>query len=273
MNELDWREMRARLVAQEQESGTPAASNGSYAGSYAYETPLIEQGSILMGGTKQVFGFALRQQFFHKSVMLLLQHDETFTKGIILNRPSAIEQDGWRLWCGHGQVAEGGIFLGADKARGQLEINALHALEGFLVDQVRIATDERGLRLMAIDGRRPAIDQVSTRVIKGVSYCSLDSAKALVMAGVAKRSDFWVCVGYSGWAPGQLQMELEQRGSWYLAAADSGTLLKEMLREARELPPPGDDSMVNESNVGSITGIGTWASLMTSIGREEDVRP
>ena len=150
--ELDWREMRARLVAQEQESGTPAANNGSYAGSYAYETPLIEQGSILMGGTKQVFGFALRQQFFHKSVMLLLQHDETFTKGIILNRPSAIEQDGWRLWCGHGQVAEGGIFLGADKARGQLEINALHALEGFLVDQVRIATDERGLRLMSVDG-------------------------------------------------------------------------------------------------------------------------
>lgn len=146
--ELDWREMRARLVAQEQESGTPAASNGSY----AYETPLIEQGSILMGGTKQVFGFALRQQFFHKSVMLLLQHDETFTKRIILNRPSAIEQDGWRLWCGHGQVAEGGFFLGADKARGQLEINALHALEGFLVDQVRIATDERGLRLMATGG-------------------------------------------------------------------------------------------------------------------------
>jgi len=67
-------------------------------------------------------------------------------------------------------------------------------------------------------------------------------------------------------------MELEQRGSWYLAAADSGTLLKEMLREASELPPPGEVSMVNEPNVGSITGIGTWASLMKSIGREEDVR-
>jgi hypothetical protein len=76
------------------------------------------------------FGFALRQQFFHKSVMLLLQHDESFTKGIILNRPSALELDGWRLWCGHGQVAEGGMFVGADNAKGQLEINCLHSLDG-----------------------------------------------------------------------------------------------------------------------------------------------
>jgi hypothetical protein len=48
-------------------------------------------------------------------------------------------------------------------------------------------------------------DQVSTKVIKGVSYTSLEGAKALVAAGAAKQSDFWVCVGYSGWAPGQLQ--------------------------------------------------------------------
>ena len=84
----DWRELRAKLVAQEQAEQGAAASAES---GYVYESPLIEQGSVILGGTKQEFGFALRQQYFHKSVMLLLQHDDSFTKGIILNRPSAIE--------------------------------------------------------------------------------------------------------------------------------------------------------------------------------------
>lgn len=107
--ELDWREMRARLVAQEKsqsESAKPETTpaDEEVSPGYVYESPLIEQGTVLLGGTKQLFGFALRQQFFHKCVLLLLQHDDTFTKGIILNRPSAIEIDDWRVWCGHGQV-------------------------------------------------------------------------------------------------------------------------------------------------------------------------
>ena len=51
--EMDWREMRARLVAGEQ--GAAAPSEG-----FVYESPLIEQGSVILGGTKQDFGFALR---------------------------------------------------------------------------------------------------------------------------------------------------------------------------------------------------------------------
>ena len=93
--EMDWREMRAKLVAQERQQsagdGAPVAEGSE---GYVYESPLIEQGTILLGGTKMEYGFALRQQFFHKSVMLLLQHDESFTKGIIINRPSAYELDG-----------------------------------------------------------------------------------------------------------------------------------------------------------------------------------
>jgi len=232
--EMDWREMRARLVAQESPASDTAGGS-----SYVYESPLIEKGSILLGGTKQAFGFALRQQFFHKSVMLLLQHDDGFTKGIILNRPSALELDGWRVWCGHGQVAEGGMFVGPENARGQLEINALHSLDGFLADRL------------------------STKVIKGVSVTSLDGAKALVAAGTAKKADFWVCVGYSGWAPGQLAAEVEQRDSWYLASADSGTLLTELLRQARE---PSAGAAVADN------GISTWSRLMSGIGRNADVR-
>ena len=242
--DMDWREMRARLIAQDRQEKDPLTSDVAdplTSDGFVYESPLIEQGTILLGGTKQDFGFALRQQFFHKSVMLLLQHDDTFTKGIILNRPSALEVDGWRVWCGHGQVAEGGMFVGDDAAVGQLEINALHSLEGFMADRL------------------------STKVIKGVSYTSLAGAKALVAAGQAMQSDFWVCVGYSGWRPGQLQMEYESRDSWYMATADGGTLLKELLQQAQELPPPSEGATTAD------VGIKTWERLMRGIGREADV--
>ena len=126
--EMDWREMRARLIAS-QGFESPTSESGQKKQGFIYESPLIEQGTILLGGTEMEFGFALRQQFFHKCVLLLLQHDAHFTKGIILNRPSALTQDGWRLWCGHGQVAEGGLFVGEEQAMGELEINCLHSLD------------------------------------------------------------------------------------------------------------------------------------------------
>lgn len=136
----DWRAFRARLVAAQQaEGGGEGGASTTSEGGYMYATPLIEQGSVILGGTQQEFGFALRQQYFHKSVMLLLQHDDGFTKGIILNRPSAITLDGWRLWFG-GDVAQGGLFRRAApwrrglpdirSAASGLEMVCLHSLPG-----------------------------------------------------------------------------------------------------------------------------------------------
>lgn len=137
------------------------------------------------------------------------------------------------------------MFVGADDAMGELEINCLHALEGNLL-----------------------AERLSTRVIKGVWYTSLDGAKALVAMGQAKREDFWVCVGYSGWAPGQLQMEVDSRDSWTLASADCGTLLSELLQQAQTLPPPSAGGALEAQ---ALIGIDTWASLMRRIGRGADV--
>ena len=70
----DWREMRARLVAQEraaQAQGEDAADElvgfDEAGDGFVYESPLIEQGSVILGGTMQEFGFALRQQYFRIS--------------------------------------------------------------------------------------------------------------------------------------------------------------------------------------------------------------
>lgn len=75
---------------------------------WAYDSgDVIEQGAVILGGVEQEFGFGLRQQYFHKAAILVLDHSETFTKGIILNRPTdlTLEDDinpgvKWRVWFG-----------------------------------------------------------------------------------------------------------------------------------------------------------------------------
>jgi putative AlgH/UPF0301 family transcriptional regulator len=77
----------------------------------------------------------------------------------------------------------------------------------------------------------------------------------LVKSGVAKVADFWVFVGYAGWGPNQLAGELT-RNSWYMVATDSGTLLKELGRQAEGADPRD-------------AGLDTWTLLMNMIGRSE----
>jgi hypothetical protein len=75
---------------------------------WAYDSgDVIEQGAVILGGVEQEFGFGLRQQYFHKAAILVLDHTDTFTKGIILNRPTdlTLEDDvnpkvQWRVWFG-----------------------------------------------------------------------------------------------------------------------------------------------------------------------------
>ena len=76
---------------------------------WAYDSgKVIEKGAVILGGVEQAYGFGLRQQYFHKAAILIVDHDEkTFTRAIILNRPTDITlnddaNDGvkWRVWYG-----------------------------------------------------------------------------------------------------------------------------------------------------------------------------
>jgi hypothetical protein len=122
----DWRDVRAKLIQQHRMEKSPARSinsssstnsttsttstaqqqqtrtrtrtrttsskqRPSSSSSWAYDSGgVVEQGSLIVSHPVQDFACGgLRQQYFHKCVVLVVKHDETqFTKGVILNRPT-----------------------------------------------------------------------------------------------------------------------------------------------------------------------------------------
>ena len=123
--EMDWREFRARLVStydmpqNEKDSNQDTASTSSNNdSSWMYESgSSIETGSILLhkvDDSSDDSGYGLARQYLHKSVILILEHDNVessmSTKGVILNRPTdlllhepstkGLEQANFPIWFG-----------------------------------------------------------------------------------------------------------------------------------------------------------------------------
>jgi hypothetical protein len=113
-DEEDWRDVRAKLVLQYRGSNsttnttTTSSSSTSASSSWAYESgDVIERGSLIVSNPIQDFSCGgLRQQYFYKCVVLVVEHDpNSWTKGIILNRPTDfiigndLTQD-WKFWFG-----------------------------------------------------------------------------------------------------------------------------------------------------------------------------
>ena len=169
VSDQDWRDFRAKLVMQEptmdtaekvvQDEGdldgigsvfqsTPEEAEKVSSSSpnmtpldpaqWAYDSGnVIEKGAVILGGVEQEYGFGLRQQYFHKAAILVLDHEEsTFTKGIILNRPSDLTLDDdlnegvkWKVWFG-GDVQG----IGSNNP----EIVCLHSLKNKQVTEASI---------------------------------------------------------------------------------------------------------------------------------------
>jgi len=138
----------------------------------------------------------LQDPNFRRAVVLLLHHDQDFTFGLVLNRPSEIGAEGL---C---------ASLGIDW-RGGPDV---------LVDWGGPVQPNTGWVLLG--GRSLVLEDV-TEVCDDLGFAgSLDTLKEVASNPPPR---FRLLLGYAGWGAGQLESELAQ-GAWLVAPVSSGTV-------------------------------------------------
>ncbi|MGB3828861.1 MAG: YqgE/AlgH family protein [Ornithinimicrobium sp.] len=130
--------------------------------------------------------------FFDRSVVLILQHDDSGTQGLVLNKPLDARVDAvLPQWHAHvsapAQLFQGGP-VGMDSALG-------------LVQMPEDGTDATVVGVNLLGG--------------GVGLVDLDAPAEAILPQVRALR---VYVGYAGWTPGQLADEVEQ-GAWQVVDA------------------------------------------------------
>jgi putative transcriptional regulator len=134
---------------------------------------------------------------FHRAVVLMLEHGEEGAMGLVVNHPASL-----RL---------------SDVAAGQeltVGVGYAHAF-AFIGGPVE---PERGFVLHDRSDLEEAMEVAPGLFVSG----SLETLKTLLL-GPPER--FRLCLGYSGWGPGQLESEL-QDGSWLTAPVGAEHVLR-----------------------------------------------
>lgn len=165
---------------------------------------------------------ALRDKNFYKSVVLMVEHGSNGSMGLIVNRPSSITVQ--RALQEHFDLPETDepIFIGGPVERAALFI--LHNLED--------------------------VDHEDRSILPGLYVGSSADAFRDVVQRIAAGDveiKFRVFSGCAGWAPNQLESELE-RGDWVCLPANSDLTLND---------DPYD----------------LWDSLLKDVGREQGLMP
>ena len=160
---------------------------------------------------------ALADPNFDRAVVLLLDHDEEGSLGVVLNRPTPVGVgdvlEPWAQLAGAPQVVFQGGPVSLDSALG-LAVVPGEARDG-----------EEGEPL----GWR--------RVHGAIGLVDLEAPPELLAAELGSLRIF---AGYSGWGPGQLEDELVE-GAWYVVESEPGDvsspaperLWREVLRRQR----------------------------------------
>jgi len=159
---------------------------------------------------------ALADPNFDRAVVLLLDHDEKGSLGVVLNRPTPVDVgdilEGWADLAG----APGVVFQGGPVS---------------LDSALGIAVIPGG----GVSGERTPLGW--RRVHGAIGLVDLEAPPELLAKALGSLRIF---AGYSGWGPGQLQDELTD-GAWYVVESEPGDvsspaperLWREVLRRQR----------------------------------------
>ena len=133
---------------------------------------------------------------FHRSVILMLQHDNNGAQGVVLNKPLGADVDSVLPGWGEHIAAPQTLFQG-----GPVQLDSALGL----------------VTLAGGDDLPPG----SQRLFGSVAIVDLDTPPLLVMPEVGGIRIF---AGYAGWSTGQLEGEL-RRGSWMVVDSLPADLL------------------------------------------------
>ncbi|MGW0902737.1 YqgE/AlgH family protein [Streptomyces sp. NPDC002853] len=144
---------------------------------------------------------ALADPNFDRAVVLLLDHDEEGSLGVVLNRPTPVDVadilEGWGDLAG----APGVVFQGGPVS--------LDSALGVAVIPGEDAAAPRPGRGEPIGWRR---------VHGAIGLVDLDTPPELLAPALGSLRIF---AGYAGWGPGQLEDELVE-GAWYVVESEPG---------------------------------------------------
>jgi len=198
--EGDWRDFRARLVSMESTSGDSdsktdgdetskkvASASGSNLAllkkqkhTLSGETPWAhvigapERGCLLIARGESFTG---GQQYFHQAVILVLEHNEKGSMGVILNRPTQYTM-GYVSGDDASPFSQNALYFGGDVGDGT--VSFLHG---------------------------SAVVSGSVEVTPGVFLGGYDSACDLVNQGDVKPNECKFFARYCGWGAGQVRPE------------------------------------------------------------------
>jgi putative AlgH/UPF0301 family transcriptional regulator len=222
-DDVDWRSFRAHLVSIYDQNTTITSNDfdnikdkqtyeHTNTNSWIYETgSAIETGTILLHridnteDDDESSGYGLARQYLHKSVVLILEHEDNehsvSTKGIILNRPTDLIIHEQYEEGGHNEfpIWFGGFDWGIHTSKPKFF--CLHSIKSAIAKKV------------------------SVQVMNGIYFTTIQNAKDLIADGYAKTKDFWFFSGLVEWEEGELFDEI-QDGIWYSVATDASIVRK-----------------------------------------------